>query len=56
MEELLNTAGFDNDRDQVSNPEEVKNDDGSIGYESFPGNCDSSDSSIKVSTKHVKET
>ena len=53
MEELLTMVGFDNDRDQESNLEEVENDDGSIGYESFSGNCGSSDSSIKVSTKHV---
>jgi hypothetical protein len=59
IEELLKTVGFDNDRNQESNSEEVENDDGSIGYESFSGNCDSSDSSIKVaqntSKKHQKE-
>jgi hypothetical protein len=47
---------FGNDEDQVSNPEEVEYEDYSIRYESFSGYCDSSDSSVKVSTKHVKET
>ncbi len=65
MEELLTMVdqtginilcGFDNDRIEESSPEEVKNDDSSIGYESLSANCDSSDSSIKVSTKHVVET
>ncbi len=56
MQELLTTVDFDNDKDQVSNAEEAKNDYGSIGYESFSGTYDSSDSSVKVSTKHVKET
>jgi hypothetical protein len=48
MEELLTMVDFNNDEDQVSNPEEVKYEDCSIG--------DSSDSSIKVSTKHIQET
>ncbi len=48
MQELLTMVDFNNDEDQVLNPEEVKYEDYSIG--------DSSDSSIKVSTKHVKET
>jgi hypothetical protein len=56
MEELLTLVGFDNDRNQESNTEEVENDDGSIGYESFSGNCDSSDSSVKVSPKIKKFT
>jgi hypothetical protein len=50
----MTTVDFDHDKDQVSNPEEVENDNGSIGYESFSGKYDSSDSSVKVSTKHVK--
>jgi hypothetical protein len=48
---------FNNDEDQTSNPEEVKwNDDGDHGY----GNNsdienDSSDSSGKLSLKHIKK-
>ncbi len=49
-------CGFDDARNEGSNPEEVKIDDGSIGYESLSANCDSLDSSIKVSTKRIKET
>jgi uncharacterized protein YabE (DUF348 family) len=48
MQELLTMVDFNNDEDQASNPEEVEYEDYGIG--------DSSDSSVKVSTKHVKET
>jgi hypothetical protein len=47
MQELL-TTDFKNNEDQASNPEEVKYEDYGIG--------DSSDSSIKLSANHVKET
>ncbi len=48
--------GFDNARNEESNPEEVENDDGRIGYESISPSCNSSDTSVKVSTIHVKKT
>jgi hypothetical protein len=48
-------CGFDDARNEESNPEEVEIYDGSIGYESLSGNCDSSDSSIKISTKCLKK-
>jgi hypothetical protein len=60
MEELLTTVkqtktyilcDFDDARNEESNPEEVEIDDGSSGYESLSANSDSSESSIKVSTK-----
>jgi hypothetical protein len=43
-------------RNKESNSEDVHMDDGSIGYESLLSNCDSTDSSVKVCTNHVKKT
>jgi hypothetical protein len=52
--DILN--GFDGARNEELNPEEVHMDDSSIGYESLSANCYSSDSFVKVSTKHNKKT
>jgi hypothetical protein len=56
IQDLLTTVDFNNDEDQASNFEEVKwNDDGGGGSTDFSEvENDSSDSSIKLSAKHIK--
>ncbi len=65
MEELMTMTdqaeidilcGYDGARREESNPEKVEIDDGSIGYEFLSANCHLSDSSVKASTKCVKNT
>jgi hypothetical protein len=65
MEELLTMEeqieidilhGFNDAKNEESNHEEVVIDDGGIGHESLTANCDSSDSYVKVSKKHIKKT
>jgi hypothetical protein len=56
IQELLTTMDFNNDEDQASNPEEVEWEDDGIGGSSDYSEVenDSSDSSIKLSAKHIK--
>jgi hypothetical protein len=55
---LLTTVDFNNDKDQASNSKEVEwNDDGDGGYrDNSEVENDSSDSSIKLSLKHIKKS
>jgi hypothetical protein len=56
IQDLLTMVDFNNDEDQASNSKEVKlNDDGDGGYgDNSEVENDSSDSSIKLSSKHIK--
>jgi hypothetical protein len=58
IQELLTMVDFNHDEDQASNPEEVELEDDGIGSSSDSSEVeyDSSDSSIKLSTKHFKKT
>ncbi len=55
-QDLLTTVDFNNDEDQASNSEEVEwNDDGGGGSTDYSEvENDSSDSSVKLSGKHIK--
>jgi hypothetical protein len=57
IQELLTTLDFKSDEDQASNPEEVKWEDAGIGgsSDSSEFEYDSSDSSVKLSAKHIKK-
>jgi hypothetical protein len=57
IQELLTTVDFNNDEDQASNPEEVEWEDDGIGGSSYYSKVenDSTDSSIKLSAKHIKK-
>jgi hypothetical protein len=57
IQDLLTSVDFINDEDQASNSEEVKwNDDGDSGSTDYSEvENDSSDSSVKLSTKHIKQ-
>jgi hypothetical protein len=56
IQDLLTTMNFNNDEDQVSNSEKVEwNDDGGGGSTDYSElENDSSDSSVKLSAKHIK--
>jgi hypothetical protein len=58
MQELMTMVDFDNDEDQASNPEEVEYEDYGIGCSSDLSEVeyDSSDSSVKLSAKHIKKS
>jgi hypothetical protein len=57
IQDQLTLVDFNNDEDQASNSEEVKwNDDGDGGSTDYSEvENDSSDSSIKLSAKHIKK-
>jgi hypothetical protein len=57
IQELLTMVDFNNDEDQASNSEEVKWEDDGIGCSSDYSEVkyDSSDSSVKLSMKHIKK-
>ena len=57
IQDLLTTVDFNNDEDQASNSEEVEWEDDGIGgcTDGLEFENDSSDSSVKLSAKHIKK-